>query len=224
MSFYKKNCSQLQEAELHFQEHNFHMKCTFFLEKKRRFFNICLCFCIKNPIIVKRTFQTVQCSCSVHLPTFLFNLSILSVAGSRSEEILLAKILKIFSFNLNLFHRFFRFSFFTLSASIVFFLLFLNSVRTLMATRVLLQASIRSIFSISSRLHSQPESSSSWILSVGGRGGWEVSRLVRVGVDLCCVLQVIRAILADHCLLPRRNKKEEISAKLEIPYLNTELL
>ena len=64
MSFYKKNCSQLQEAELHFQEHNFHMKCTFFLEKKRRFFNICLCFCIKNPIIVKRTFQTVQCSCS----------------------------------------------------------------------------------------------------------------------------------------------------------------
>ena len=30
MSFYKKNCSQLQEAELHFQEHNFHMKCTFF--------------------------------------------------------------------------------------------------------------------------------------------------------------------------------------------------
>ena len=86
---------------------------------------------------------------NVIVPIFLFSFKILSRAGS-SEDILLANKLNTLSFSLSLRHKFLRRSFLAFSASRVFFFLFLNSVMTRIATRVLDQASILSIFSISS--------------------------------------------------------------------------
>ena len=90
------------------------------------------------------------------IPIFLLSFIILSRAGS-SEDILLANKLNTLNFSLSLRHRFLRRSFLAFSASNDFFFRFLNSVMTRIATRVFDQASILSIFSISSN--------NSWMLS-----------------------------------------------------------